>query len=263
RRRDADRGPRRRALGSEPLRRRPGDGPHSSARAAARERRGPGGPRRCGRNPRPLTRAPRPAGGGRGPQRRARAASRDRLRATRAASRPPPRPPLHAGCAAGAARAGARRLAPAAARRRRRLFPDGARGADSRGARRAGGGRAARRPDAPPPRRGGGRAPGRGRHRAARLALVLDAGELRALMPASPLLTDVVATADTSGPWRAVELSLQADLGTAGSVRGHVRADLGTQPVVYAASAEFAGLDPGAAVAGLVRAQANGRARAR
>ena len=96
-----------------------------------------------------------------------------------------------------------------------------------------------------------------------RLALVLDAGELRALVPASPLLTDVVATGDTSGPWRAVELSLQADLGTAGTVRGHVRADLGTQPVVYAASAEFAGLDPGAAVAGLVRAQANGRARAR
>ncbi|TMB00651.1 MAG: hypothetical protein E6J70_09960 [Deltaproteobacteria bacterium] len=96
-----------------------------------------------------------------------------------------------------------------------------------------------------------------------RLALVLDAGEFRALVPASPLVTNVVATADASGPWRAVDLRLETDLGTAGSVRGHVRADLGTQPIVYETGAEFARLDPGAAVAGLVRAQANGRARVR
>jgi len=96
-----------------------------------------------------------------------------------------------------------------------------------------------------------------------RLALVLDAGELRALVPASPLRTNVVATADASGPWRAVDLSVQTDLGTAGSVRGHARADLGARPLVYETSAAFAALDPGAAVAGLVRAQANGRARVR
>src|SRR5439155_470227 len=52
-----------------------------------------------------------------------------------------------------------------------------------------------------------------------RLALVLDAGELRALVPASPLRTNVVATADASGPWRAVDLSLQTDLRTARSRR--------------------------------------------
>jgi len=97
----------------------------------------------------------------------------------------------------------------------------------------------------------------------ARLALVLDAGEVRALVPESRLATNVAATAEAAGPWRAVDLILHSDLGTAGSLRGRARVDLGAQPIVYQTRAAFEALDPGAAWTGLARARANGRARVR
>jgi autotransporter translocation and assembly factor TamB len=91
----------------------------------------------------------------------------------------------------------------------------------------------------------------------------LAARELRALVPATRLVRDVTATLGAAGPWRAVGVRVDTRLGEAGSAEGRGTLDLTATPPRYSASLGFSALDPGAAVSGLPRAKASGRARAR
>jgi autotransporter translocation and assembly factor TamB len=102
-----------------------------------------------------------------------------------------------------------------------------------------------------------------GRDVAAQVTLEpLAAEEVRALLPAVVLLSDVRATLAARGPWSAVAVTAGGDLGAAGRAAGMATLDLTAHPVTYRARSRFRGLDPGAAVAGLVRASLTGRARA-
>jgi autotransporter translocation and assembly factor TamB len=103
----------------------------------------------------------------------------------------------------------------------------------------------------------------RGRDVDARLALApLDARDVRALLPASPLRTNVMLRARATGPWTAVDVGARAQLGDAGRIRTLARLDLAAEPLAWNASARFAGLDPAAAISGLVEASLDGRLRA-
>ena len=91
----------------------------------------------------------------------------------------------------------------------------------------------------------------------------LDWREVRALAPASPLARDVHATATARGPWRAIDTAARVALGPGGTLDARATLDLTAAPAAWEARLRFAGLDPGAAVAGLPRARATGHARAR
>jgi autotransporter translocation and assembly factor TamB len=88
----------------------------------------------------------------------------------------------------------------------------------------------------------------------------LDAGELRALWPASPLTTTVAGTADATGHWKATRVTLGMELGGA-RVGGHAMLDLGNRPVRYGAVIEAAELDPARIVTGGWPARLNGQLR--
>ncbi len=100
-----------------------------------------------------------------------------------------------------------------------------------------------------------------GREVRGHVGLLLDAAELRAVVPASRLTTNVDVRAEASGPWHAADFGVRADGGAAGRV--HARALVDLDHRAYAGRAELAAVDPAAAVAGLVRGPINGRVHAR
>ena len=100
-----------------------------------------------------------------------------------------------------------------------------------------------------------------GRQVRGHVGLLLDAAELRAVVPASRLTTNVDVRAEASGPWHAADFGVRADGGAAGRV--HARALVDLDHRAYAARAELAAVDPAAAVPGLVRGPINGRVHAR
>ena len=100
-----------------------------------------------------------------------------------------------------------------------------------------------------------------GREVRGHVGLLLDAAELRAVVPASRLATNVDVRAEASGPWHAADFGVRADGGAAGRV--HARALVDLDHRAYATRAELTAVDPAAAVPGLVRGPINGRLHAR
>ncbi len=90
----------------------------------------------------------------------------------------------------------------------------------------------------------------------------LDAGEVRAVLPAATLRTAIDGRLDAVGPWSRVALAARAALGPAGALEGSGHLDLAARRPAWRARARFTALDPGAAVPGFVRAHAFGRAAA-
>jgi autotransporter translocation and assembly factor TamB len=89
----------------------------------------------------------------------------------------------------------------------------------------------------------------------------LSARELRAIVPALGLATDVTATLDARGPWQAVVVGARGDLGAAGRLDGEARLDLAAHR--YAGAAHVTGLDAAAAIDGLAPTRLTGSARVR
>ncbi len=89
----------------------------------------------------------------------------------------------------------------------------------------------------------------------------LAAREVRALVPELALRTDVRLATHARGPWSDVALAVRMDLGRAGALTGSGRLDLAATPPRHALRARFTGLDPGAAMEGLLPARLDGRAQ--
>jgi autotransporter translocation and assembly factor TamB len=91
-------------------------------------------------------------------------------------------------------------------------------------------------------------------------AAPLAAREVDALVPAVGLRTDVRAQVRADGPWDAVVLALDADLGAAGAVHGASRVDLAATPFAHRTRLRLTGLDPAALLADAPRARLDGSA---
>src|SRR2546429_1455048 len=61
------------------------------------------------------------------------------------------------------------------------------------------------------------------------------------------------------GPWHALAVAAQADLGRGGRLHARAALDATARPVAYAARLTFARLDPGAVLPRLPRAEADGQ----